>query len=829
MPLRIPFSVVLTAFALTLTMAPAISIWVTFSDVMTASVDILQSTAVTSIVDLSTQLQDLLLIRAQQGLSVRLIDAENEMVGQTVGIMASGVAAMDLRLGVAEFADFRARHSLRAFSAARSHKSFSYLIWSAYQFSSATPQGYCLWSAMWQALNLDIASNAFTRTVYLGRSMTLANDSTAAVLDVDYLNQSTGNLLMTFYTEVIAVPTFLASAVFTTAKWGTDMNFNGKTGQVEVPFQKWIPSTAPTNTSLLVGIAINTQTMSQELREVLGGNSSANRLFVFFRQPHGHLIAASHGKFHSASDTDLLSINPLTNPPDVSKFRLFTCLNSTDILIAQACWNLVDTYGTWLAIPEVRLEMTLNGTKYWVAVSYGTTSLDCILVMLQNKEAIVGRAEASRQKVTAQLGTKRAGTYVILAVTCVIGFFLPLTAGLWLAHQFHRIAASMDHIAGLQFNPVALPPSHFTELHRFQNSFTKMERGLRAFSKFVPQGVVKVLIMGSMHANDEMKPHRLTIMFADIEGFSTICETVSPAALAECCLDYFETMCRHIVERGGTIDKFIGDCIMAFWNAPVPQAHHERTAVETALAMQSSVHALHAQWGAVGLPLLKFRLGIHTGDCLLGNFGCSYRVSYTCLGDSVNLASRLEALNKKFGTYICISYATYLAAEPYFHFRYLSKVTVPGKAEVLPVYEPLYSKYSTLHKEESLQSSEDQGQRCLLDLESASEWNHSPKLSSLPSSMIISPTSAPSQSQLVYHWQYVNHSALAAHVGRYEAAYKFLTAGDHQAASKLLAAGSPLGIADKAWTLLQIQCEQQREKSSAHHQPWDGVFYFLEK
>ena len=153
------------------------------------------------------------------------------------------------------------------------------------------------------------------------------------------------------------------------------------------------------------------------------------------------------------------------------------------------------------------------------------------------------------------------------------------------------------------------------------------------------------------------------------------------------CTEYFEMTCSQIIGFHGTIDKFIGDCIMAFWNAPLPMEGHEKSAIWAVLAMQRHVYERLGVWRQKGLPELKFRAGIHTGGALVGNFGCSHRVSYTCLGDAVNLASRLEALNKKFGTYIMVSQATYEAAQDSFHFRLLSKVTVPGKTEVVPVYE----------------------------------------------------------------------------------------------------------------------------------------------
>eukprot|EP00668_Euglena_longa_P043269 GGOE01057427.1.p1 GENE.GGOE01057427.1~~GGOE01057427.1.p1 ORF type:complete len:377 (+),score=127.19 GGOE01057427.1:511-1641(+) len=373
------------------------------------------------------------------------------------------------------------------------------------------------------------------------------------------------------------------------------------------------------------------------------------------------------------------------------------------------------------------------------------------------------------------------------------------------------------------------PPTIFTELHRFQASFIKMERGLQAFGKFVPQAVVKVLIAGNMKVDDRMSNEKMTIMFADIEGFSTVCETVPPDVLVEVCTEYFEATCSSIVQSHGTIDKFIGDCIMALWNAPEPLPAHERAAVAAALAMQTSVIELHSSWQQRGLPILKFRVGIHTGMCLVGNYGCSYRISYTCLGDSVNLAARLEALNKKFGTFLCVSHATYEGCREDFHFRKLAKVTVPGKAEVLPVFEVLCPRVvvgSPLN--------------LFLDLPGAASPSHQTELSSNFSDN-LSPTCIRIRSraekqldsdeslddkdtsdQVPYHWRYISQSALLEMTGRYEAAYVAMVYGDLPQAERLL--NDQTTVTDKAWAALT---DQLKHLDAA--QPWDGVFYFREK
>eukprot|EP00906_Rhabdomonas_costata_P001008 RCo001475 len=119
--------------------------------------------------------------------------------------------------------------------------------------------------------------------------------------------------------------------------------------------------------------------------------------------------------------------------------------------------------------------------------------------------------------------------------------------------------------------------------------------------------------------------------------------------------DYLQAMCEIIVNSKGTLDKFIGDCIMAVWNAPRSVKDYQTAAVGASIEMQRRLVALWAEWAEAGLPQIRMRVGINTDAVLVGNVGCEHRINYTCLGDGVNLASRLEAMNKKFRTVVLVS------------------------------------------------------------------------------------------------------------------------------------------------------------------------------
>ena len=152
---------------------------------------------------------------------------------------------------------------------------------------------------------------------------------------------------------------------------------------------------------------------------------------------------------------------------------------------------------------------------------------------------------------------------------------------------------------------------------------------------------------------------------------------------------YLDAMTSVVFQHGGTLDKFIGDAVMAFWNAPLDEPEHAARACQAALEMQAALERLSDEWQAQGLPRQYMRVGINTGPASVGNMGSSRRFAYTALGDAVNLAARLEPLNNEYGTRICVSQATLDAAggRQKFVVRYLDLVAVKGKREAVPVYE----------------------------------------------------------------------------------------------------------------------------------------------
>ncbi|QWF71895.1 adenylate/guanylate cyclase domain-containing protein [Methylomonas paludis] len=182
----------------------------------------------------------------------------------------------------------------------------------------------------------------------------------------------------------------------------------------------------------------------------------------------------------------------------------------------------------------------------------------------------------------------------------------------------------------------------------------------------------------------------LSVLFADVRGFTGIAETMPPAELCELINQIFSPLTRAIHHQHGTIDKYIGDAVMAFWGAPLSDPHHARHAIAAALDMIALLPALNDQFNQRGWPAIDIGIGLNTGKMSVGNMGSDFRIAYTVMGDAVNLAARLQGLTGSYGAAIIVSAATRQQA-PEFIYRELDTVTVKGKQIPITLYQPLCS------------------------------------------------------------------------------------------------------------------------------------------
>jgi adenylate cyclase len=179
----------------------------------------------------------------------------------------------------------------------------------------------------------------------------------------------------------------------------------------------------------------------------------------------------------------------------------------------------------------------------------------------------------------------------------------------------------------------------------------------------------------------------MSVLFSDIRGFTTVTEKGDPEALVHQLNEYFTQMVDVVFRHGGTVDKFVGDMVMALFGAPLEDPHHAEHAVATAVDMIHELGELNRAWAAKGLKQLDIGIGVNSGDMIAGNIGSSSIMSYTVIGDNVNLGSRLESLNKEYKTRIIISDATRTRLESQYEMRPLGDVIVKGKSKPVAIFE----------------------------------------------------------------------------------------------------------------------------------------------
>lgn len=226
----------------------------------------------------------------------------------------------------------------------------------------------------------------------------------------------------------------------------------------------------------------------------------------------------------------------------------------------------------------------------------------------------------------------------------------------------------------------------FVAMYRALVEEKEKRRVRSAFQQYLSPEVIRQVLEDP----DLVKPRKtgITVMFSDVRGFTTISEKLDAQDLATLLNEYLTDMTQIVFRRNGTLDKYIGDAIMAFWNAPIQVRGHATEACHAALEMIARLKEMQKKWRAEGKPVLDIGVGLCTGIVSVGNMGSELRYGYTALGDTVNLSSRLEGLNKEYGTHILLSDSTYTEVEdPLLVFRELDLIRVKGKLQPVVLYE----------------------------------------------------------------------------------------------------------------------------------------------
>lgn len=258
--------------------------------------------------------------------------------------------------------------------------------------------------------------------------------------------------------------------------------------------------------------------------------------------------------------------------------------------------------------------------------------------------------------------------------------FIPL-AWIFGTRMSRKIKAITAEAARLQI--MAPPPenpvgSSIRELNTLGEMVHKAQRAIWSFSRLAPREIVRGVLDNSISTELGGKRQEITALFTDVRGFTSLSETADPDVLMQQTSRYFTALTDVIMAQGGTVDKFIGDGIMAFWNAPNRQEDHCERACRAALLAMKANEEINRQFAAEGLPPFHTRYGIHVGEAVVGNLGSAERMNYTVLGNIVNLAARLEGLNKQYDTEILISEAVFARVKHRFRCRYVDSVVATG-------------------------------------------------------------------------------------------------------------------------------------------------------
>ncbi|KAB2937196.1 MAG: hypothetical protein EFKGCFLK_02049 [Rhodocyclaceae bacterium] len=217
---------------------------------------------------------------------------------------------------------------------------------------------------------------------------------------------------------------------------------------------------------------------------------------------------------------------------------------------------------------------------------------------------------------------------------------------------------------------------------RAKRQFTEL------FGQYVPPELVEEMSRNPESYSMDGRKAELTVLFSDIRGFTTISEGLGPDELTRLMNEYLSAMTEVVRKNRGTLDKYIGDAIMAFWGAPVSDPQHARQAVVTAMQMQAALPAVNKAFAAKGWPEVRIGVGVNTGEMTVGDMGSSVRKAYTVMGDAVNLGSRLEGITKQYGVGILVGEGTRKAVKDVV-FREVDRVQVKGKEEPVAIYEPV--------------------------------------------------------------------------------------------------------------------------------------------
>jgi adenylate cyclase len=412
-----------------------------------------------------------------------------------------------------------------------------------------------------------------------------------------------------------------------------------------------------------VGVGISTRALS-ELTASLS-NPPRTNVFVLYGGDdvlaHPSLISDS-GKI--SADQPLI---PTSGMDDAVLARLDSAELLGDVLIEQP--------------NEIKIGRVEVGERTYLAITKS-------IVGYGDKPLEIG-AYSDAADVNTPFRTIRHSAMIGVALFAA-ALLLSIVLSRMIAQPIRRTSAGTSAIASLDFDHIApLPPSRIKEIDDLATSFNAMLVGLKSFDRYVPDALVKRLIREN-RVGAGTEERELTVMFTDIAGFTAACDGMSPSEVAAFINQHLALVSGCIERENGTIDKYIGDAVMAFWGAPDVVEDAPMRAARAAIAIRHELAADNEKRRSAGLAPVRMRIGIHTGPLIVGDIGAPNRLNYTVVGDVVNVAQRLEGLGKEIApdaeSIVLISDATLAGLDDSFEIVHIGRRRVTGKQEPIDVY-----------------------------------------------------------------------------------------------------------------------------------------------
>lgn len=276
---------------------------------------------------------------------------------------------------------------------------------------------------------------------------------------------------------------------------------------------------------------------------------------------------------------------------------------------------------------------------------------------------------------------------LISGVVLGIGIAATVLVANLITRSLQTLTRQAARLGDLDFRTAAVPSSNIAEINALASGLAVARDAIRSFALYVPRELVRKIVANSALASETAVRQEISVLFTDIRDFTTICEKISPEEVVNLLSAYFDAINASVEANGGSIIQFMGDSVCAMWNAPVGDPDHVSHACRCALEIAATVERFNARQQAQGQPVFVTRIGLHTGSAVVGNVGAASRLQYTAMGDTMNVASRLEGINKEFGTTIMVSRAVVARCGDVFAFRPLGKKQAKGRTARLDIFE----------------------------------------------------------------------------------------------------------------------------------------------